>query len=237
MTRTGMDRSSEPRMVISREVGRMLTRVRSVFPAVPRRFVVAALVFPLVLGAPMAAPGQTVEVAPVAGYRFNNDLFEFAANRPLDVDGAPVVGAALNVDMGEGLWFEALYTRQQVSATASDAVSGAPMRVRVSVDQWLAGGTQEFGVGRARPFLSGLLGLTRYGADGDNELRFTIGTGGGVKMPLQRRIGLRFDSRVFGTFVDFDAEASACAPGLCLVNVDARIVWQMEFTANVVIVF
>jgi hypothetical protein len=48
------------------------------------------------------------------------------------------------------------------------------VRLRVSVDQWLAGGTQEFAVGRARPFLIGLLGLTRYGADGD-EVRFTPG--------------------------------------------------------------
>ena len=194
----------------------------------------------MVSGAPMPAPAQTFEVVPLAGYRFNNDLFEAAANRPLDVDGAPVVGGALTVDMGEGLWFEALFTHQQVSATAPAAGSAAPVRLRVSVDQWLAGGTQEFGLGRARPFLSGLLGLTRYGADGDNgdnEVRFTIGTGGGVKLSLQRRIGLRFDSRVFGTFVDFDAQAAACTPGLCLVNVDARVVWQMEFTANVVIVF
>jgi hypothetical protein len=196
----------------------------------------AALIATLVSGGQMPASAQTIEVVPLAGYRFNNDLFEFAANRPLDVDGAPVVGGALNVDMGEGLWFEALYTRQQVSVTTPDA-SGVPVRLRLSVDQWLAGGTQEFGLGRARPFLSGLLGLTRYGADGDDEVRFTIGTGGGVKLPLQRRIGLRFDSRVFGTFVDFDAQAAACTPGLCLVNVDARVVWQMEFTANLVIVF
>jgi hypothetical protein len=202
-----------------------------------RPFVHAALVLTMVAGALMPASGQTIEVVPLAGYRFNNDLFEAAANRPLDVDGAPVVGGALTVDMGEGLWFEALFTHQQVSATAPAVGSAAPVRLRVSVDQWLAGGTQEFGLGRARPFLSGLLGLTRYGADGDDEVRFTIGTGGGVKLPLQRRIGLRFDSRVFGTFVDFDAQAAACTPGLCLVNVDARVVWQMELTANMVIVF
>lgn len=204
---------------------------------VSRPFVLGALVATLIFGAPTPASAQTVEVVPLAGYRFNNDLFEFAANRPLDVDGAPVVGGALNVDMREGLWFEALYTRQQVSVTTPDAASGAPVRLRVSVDQWMAGGTQEFGVGRARPFLSGLLGLTRYGADGDDEVRFTLGTGGGVKLPVRRWIGLRLDSRVFATFVDFDAQASACAPGLCLVNVDARVVWQMEFTADVVIVF
>ena len=202
-----------------------------------KRFVLTALVVTLVSPSPMPASGQTIEVVPLAGYRFNNDLFEFAANRPLDEDGAPVVGAAFSVDMHDGLWFEALFTRQRADVPAPDTASGATVRSRVVVDQWVAGGRQEFGVGRARPFLSGLLGLTRYGADGDNEVRFTIGTGGGVKVPVQRRIGLRFDSRVFATFVDFDARASACAPGICLVNVDANIVWQMEFTADVVIVF
>ena len=90
---------------------------------------------------------------------------------------------------------------------------------------------------RARPFLTGLLGLTRYGADGDDEVRFTIGAGGGVKVPVQRRIGFRFDSRVFTTFVDLDARAGVCGAVGCFVAVNANVVWQIEFTADVVVVF
>ena len=203
-----------------------------------RPLALAALAAMSICALPVPAPGQTIEVVPLAGYRFNNDLFEVAANRPIDVDGAPVVGGALNVAIGDGRWFESLFTRQQADVTVTRSVPGPPARPRVVVDQLLAGGRQEFGVRGARPFFTGLLGLTRYGVDGeDAEVRFTIGAGGGVRVPVQRRIGVRLDSRVLTTFVDLDARAAACGPGLCLVAVDANVVWQFEFTADVIVVF
>jgi hypothetical protein len=184
-----------------------------------------------------SAQAQTVEISPFAGYRFGGDLFELATNRPLDIDGSPVVGAVVNVEMGEGLWFEAVFSHQHADVhVASDALR-TPARWRLVTDHWLAGGRQEFGAGRAQPFLSGLLGLTRYGAEGDDEIRFTIGTGGGVKLAIQDRLGLRLDSRVFSTFVDADARAVACAPGGCFFGLNVSVVWQIEFTAEVVVVF
>jgi hypothetical protein len=198
----------------------------------------AALAVVSVCALPLPASAQTVEIVPLAGYRFNNDLFEAAASRPIDVDGAPVVGGAINVAIGDGRWFETLFTRQQADVTLPRSVPAPPARSRVIVDQLLAGGRQEFGLRGARPFFTGLLGLTRYGVDGDDdEVRFTIGAGGGLRVPVQRRIGVRLDSRVFTTFVDLDARAAACGPGLCLVAVDANVVWQFEFTADVIVVF
>jgi hypothetical protein len=191
----------------------------------------------LALALPRSASSQAIEVIPLAGYRFNNDLFEFAANRPVDADGAPLLGGAVNVEIERGLWFEALFTHQQADVAAPRATPAAPAQSRAIVDQWLAGGRQEFSGYPARPFFSGLLGLTRYGVDGDYEVRFTFGAGGGVEVPLQRRIGLRFDSRVFTTFVDLDARAGVCGGGGCALAVAANVVWQIEFTAGLVIVF
>jgi len=200
-----------------------------------KRFVLAAVSIVLLLR-PAVATGQTVEAAPVGGYRFGGDLFEFMTASSIDVDGAPVVGGALNVELGDGLSFEALVTRQEAHVETSGAF-GSPAHWRVVVDQWLAGGRQEFGVGRARPFLTGLLGLTRCGIEGDNEVRFTVAAGGGVKVPLQRRLGLRLDGRVFTTFVDADTRAVACVDGTCLFGLDVNVAWQAEFTAAMVLVF
>jgi hypothetical protein len=199
-------------------------------------FVFAALAIVLVLRSPMAS-AQTVEAAPVGGYRFGNDLFELVTNGSIDVDGAPVVGGAVNVDIGDGLSFEALVTRQEAHVTLPGGPSGTPIHGRVVVDQWLGGGRQEFPFGRARPFLTGLLGLTRSGIEGDNEVRFTIAAGGGVKLPLQRRLGVRLDGRVFTTFVDADTRAVACAQGTCLVGLNVNVAWQAELTAAMVLVF
>jgi hypothetical protein len=198
--------------------------------------VLAALAILLVGRLPVPVSAQTIEVAPLGGYRFGGDLFEIATNRPLDLDGAPVVGGAVNIEMWDGLWFETLFTHQQAHVDIPGDTFSPPARVRAVVDHWLAGGRQEFGAGRTRPFLTGLVGLTYYAA-GDGEVRFTIGAGGGVKLLLQRRLALRLDSRVFTTFVDVDAHAVACGQRTCFVGINVNVVWQAEFTAGLGLVF
>jgi hypothetical protein len=180
------------------------------------------------------ASAQTLEIAPFAGYRFGNDFFELATNHDVDLDGAPVFGGIFNFEIGDGLSFEGVFTHQQARVTTPAGRFDGRAQVSVVVDHWLAGGRQEFGVGRVRPFLSGLLGLTRYGIEGDNEMRFVLGWGSGVTLALERRVGLRLDGRVFTTFEDAEARASACRPGVCLVGVDLRVLWQVEFTAGLV---
>jgi len=186
---------------------------------------------------PETGLAQAVQISPIGGYRFNGDFFELATNRPVDVDGAPVVGGAVNVDLGAGLSFEGMFTHQQADITAPSGTFGPAARWRVDVEQALAGGRQEFGTGRARTFLTGLLGLTRYGIPGDHEVRFTIGAGGGAFVPIQRRLGLRFDGRILTTFVDGDAHVAVCGGAGCLVGLHLDVVWQAEFTAGLVVIF
>jgi hypothetical protein len=197
----------------------------------------AALAFLLIvqLAGPLSA--QTVEITPLAGYRFGGDFFELATNQPVDADGAPVLGAAVNVAIGDGLSFEALFTHERARIATRGTAFTPPAERRVVVDQWLAGGRQEFDYGWARPFVSGLLGLTRYGIEGDHEMRFAIGAGGGATVALARRLGVRLDGRVFTTFVDAEARAVACSPGFCFVGIDADLVWQLEFTAGLAVAF
>ena len=186
---------------------------------------------------PLSASAQTVEVAPFGGYRLGGDFFERVTGQPVDLDGAPAVGAVVNVAMTEGLWIEGLFTHQQARVSVDGRADLPPSRWKITVDHWLAGGLQEFGHGRARPFLTGLLGLTRYAAEGDNEIRFVVSAGGGVKLRPTRRVGLRLDGRVFATFADVNGRAIACTPGYCLLALDAEVVWQGEFSAGVVVSF
>jgi hypothetical protein len=187
---------------------------------------------------PALAEAQTVEVTPVGGYRFGGGFFERVTQQPVDLDGAPAVGLVVNVPLRDGLFVEALVTHQDAGVTVPVSAFLPATRLRIFVDHFQAGGLQEFGEGRrARPFLTGLLGLTRYAADGDNEIRFTASAGGGVKLMPVPRIGLRLDGRLFATFVEAEGRAIFCSPGICLVGFDADIVWQTEFTAGLVVVF
>jgi hypothetical protein len=198
-----------------------------------RRLVVAWLV-----SLPAAAAAQTVEIAPVGGYRFGGGFFERVTQQEVDLDGAPAIGLVVNVPLHDGLFVEALVTHQDAGVDVPASAFAPSRRWRMVVEHYQAGGLQEFGTGRrARPFLTGLLGLTRYAADGDNEVRFTVSAGGGVKLMPVPRLGLRLDGRLFTTFVEAEGRAIACSPGICLVAFEADIVLQVEFTAGIVVVF
>jgi hypothetical protein len=207
----------------------------------PWRIRPVARMVPLLLLACNAAvaSAQTIEVSPVGGYRFGGGFFERVTNQPVDMDGAPAVGAVVNIGMHDGFWIEGLFTHQEGRIDVPGGVHSAPVRWRVAVDQWLAGGLQEFGTSHTvRPFATGLLGFTRYAADGDSEIRLAVGAGGGVKLCPWRHVAVRLDGRVFTTFADVGGNLVGCGAGrLCVVGFYADLVWQAEFTAGLTIVF
>ena len=183
---------------------------------------------------------QSIEIAPFGGYRFGGDFFVLLSGQPVDLDGAVAFGAAVNVSLPawDGLQIEALFSREQADLSLEASPLGQASLARLTVDHWLAGGLQEFGNGRARPFLTGLVGLTHYSGAEDSEIRFTVGAGGGVKLFPSRHVGVRLDGRVYATSVDADVGVAACGGGgTCLVAFRADIVWQAEFTAGVVLRF
>jgi len=187
------------------------------------------------LAHPAAAFAQAVEVAPFAGYRFGGDFFELLAGSAVDLDISPALGVVVNVPLADGLQVEALVTHQQASVPIFVSRFEPPARRRVTVGYAQVGGLQEFSGGRVRPFLTGLLGLTRYAGAGDSEVRLTVGAGGGVKLFPQSHVGLRLDGRLHATFVDADARFIACGPGTCVSQLHVDVVWQAELSAGVVL--
>jgi hypothetical protein len=180
------------------------------------------------------ASAQTLELMPFAGYRFGGDFFELVSRHPIDADGAAAVGAVVNVPLGDGLHVEGLFTHQHARVTTTD-VFGNHLGWNVTVDHWQAGGLQELRRDRVRPFLTGLVGLSRYAVEGDSELRFVAGAGGGVKLFPLSRFGVRLDGRLFATFVDVGGRAVACSAGPCFIALDADVIWQAEFSAGLVV--
>ncbi len=178
---------------------------------------------------------QAVEVSPFAGYRFGGDFFELVAGSAVDLDISPALGAVVNVPLADGLQLEALFTHQQASVPLLVSRFDPPVRQRVTVAHAQVGGLQEFSGGRVRPFLTGLLGLTRYAGDGDSEVRITAGAGGGVKLFPYSHFGLRLDGRLHATFVDGDARLVACAGGTCVSSIHVDVVWQAELSAGVIL--
>jgi hypothetical protein len=180
---------------------------------------------------------QTVEVAPFGGYRLGSGFYEIVTGASVDVDGAPSYGALLDVRIAEDLFVEGLFTHQQARFTLPVDLDPTGSRWRVTVDHWQLGGLREMWPGRARPFLTGAVGLTRYASQGDDEFRFTVSAGGGIKLYPTERLALRLDGRGYATFVHGEADVLICAPGICIGSLHAAVVWQAEFTAALVVAF
>jgi hypothetical protein len=180
------------------------------------------------------ARDAALEIQPFGGYRFGGDFFELITGQRVDLDGAPVWGAAVDVPLAhQGLSFEALFTHQHANLTVPSPAAALPRRWHITVEHWQAGALQEIDGGRARPFIDVMAGLTRYSGEGDNEFRFAGSLGAGVKLVPSERFGIRMESRVFATFVDA-AGALVCAGG-CLLALSADVVWQWEFSGGLIV--
>ena len=200
------------------------------------RFFPSLAILIVLSGHASVAHAQGIELSPFYGYRFGGDFFELVTGRPVDLDGAPAVGVVLNVPLYDGLQIEGFFTHQKGKVWMPTVQPASPVLWPISVDHWLAGGLQEFGrAGRIRPFATGMLGLSRYAAGGDSEVRFSLAAGGGVKVFPSPRVGLRFDGRAFATVIDAHGTALACTVGVCLIALHTNLVWQAEFTAGLVV--
>jgi hypothetical protein len=194
-----------------------------------------ALCVALIL-APSFASAQVLEVTPFVGYRFGGDLYEVSTGAALDIDGASTLGGTVDISVGTGTFVSVLYSHQGTRLDVTDAWTGAVRDVTLAIDHWHVGATQELDDGRVRPIIFGSAGLTRFGSAGDAETRFSLAAGGGVKVMPSRRVGVRFDGRVYAVFVD-GRSGGVCSSGTCLINFNVSMAWQAEFTAGVVLAF
>lgn len=195
-----------------------------------RTAIVAALI---AWAAPLSA--QSVEVAPFVGMRAGGDDFSIVGVPAAVVDHEPVVGVVLDVPLWEGLQIEGLFSHQPINLTVYTAPYTPGGRLHGATDQWQAGALQEFGRGAVRPFLSGVLGLTRYAVEANSDYRFAVGASGGVKLFPTSHVGVRLDGRVFSTFLDATTTAGICGGAGCLLGIHVDASWQFEMTAGVVI--
>lgn len=207
----------------------------------PSSFVAVIAILGFIACGTTAASAQGVEITPFGGYRFGGDFFELITDQPVDLDGSVSFGVAVDIPLqrSPGFQIEGLFSHQQADLTLQPTKRSSVTLARATVDHWLGGGLQEFGGDRVRPFLTGMLGLTRYAGGGDSEIRFTLSAGGGVKLFPTRHIGVRLDGRVYTTFVEADVGLFACSSfsGTCIVGFHTDVVWQAEGTAGVVFRF
>lgn len=182
------------------------------------------------------------EVTPFAAYRVGGSFDEKDGDGRVDLNDSNAQGIMFNIKANPNGQYELLYARQSTDAITQGFLVNDPS-FNLEVEYFQFGGTYLFDGETTRPFLALTAGLSRFdpGTVGlDSESFFSASLGGGVQLNATGRLGVRFEARIFTTFVDGDSNifcASEEGTGTCLIRVDAKILTQWEARAGLVFRF
>ena len=180
------------------------------------------------------------EITPFAGLRAGGDFELDTPSRKVDVDDSGSLALALNYRIDEVSQYELFYSRQATSVEP-DPLLGT---VDVDIEYLQLGGTVAMSdPHRFVPYLVGGLGATRFNADSaeaDDETRFSISLGGGVRVPFSERFSVRVEGRGYLTLVDTDT-AFFCRSdeggALCRIRGSGSTFLQFELLAGAAFAF
>jgi hypothetical protein len=201
----------------------------------------------LLLAIPAAARSQTVEITPVAGYRFGGGFTSASGVEPagesfdLEVEDAASFGVHVGVRVARDAEIELLYARQGTRVGTGGLFTGEPL-FDLALETWQAGGNYLFGAegSRVRPYVGAGLGITRLlpePAGLQDETRFSASFAAGVKVWLGRHVGLRFEARGFFTVLGDDGDVFCGTRGECLVAAEDGDISQADLRAGLVLRF
>ncbi len=177
-----------------------------------------------------------VELIPQIGVRGGADLTaDVPAVPPATANPSLSFGLAVDVFIRPDAWFEVFADHQTLHFTSDPSAFGTES-FDLAVDYLQFGGGYGPAEGRVRPYVTAAVGLTRYGANsGDvgSAIGFSGSLGGGMKVPVGKRLALRFELRGYATLTDA-AVSVACGPG-CFVNFSANGWYQIAGTVGLAI--
>ena len=193
---------------------------------------------------PVSASAAEIEITPFAGYTMGGQFTDAVTGKSLSFDDTSSYGIMvdfkqpLDKEGGES-WIELYYSRQQTKLKADQGPFFGDPLFDVNIEYFHIGGTYGQATGKMKLFLVGTFGATHLTPEGEGlhaETKFSLSLGGGVKLYLTERVGIRLDARWFGTL--FNGSGSAfCSGGACLINVQGDMLSQYSANAGVILAF
>lgn len=205
-----------------------------VFPSFRLIFPVLALL--VVLPAPVRA-AWSVELTPFAGFRFGGTFTDNTTGIDLDVDEGGIFGVILGLPATPESDYELFYSFQKTELKGGGILSGDTL-FDLDIHYLHVGGTYLFQGEKVRPFISGGLGLTYFSPDApglDSKVYFSLSLGGGAKIPISKRVGLRLEGRGFMTILPDNTDIFCVSSGgaACAVKVQGDVFGQFELLAGI----
>jgi len=180
-----------------------------------------------------AAAASGIEITPFAGFRFGGVFEDANTGERIPIDESGSFGLLVDFDLEPAKQIEVYLSRQNTKLSEGGTVTGNP-KFDLTVDYYHIGGLYQLEGDRVLPFVEGTFGLTRMdpqGADRTTEYYFSLALGGGAKIPLTERLGLRLDARGIFTAVNSNTTIF-CSGGGCAIRVQGGGVLQGELTVG-----
>ena len=197
------------------------------------RAVLLAAVF---LGPPAASaagtfPYGSFEVAPFIGYQLGGNFSDLDTGEHYSLNAHSVFALALDAPADHSSQYELFYSRQP---TVLKGYGLAPLNV--VVEYLHIGGTIPLDdTTRARPYLAGGLGVSRFSpdnSDGREDTVFSMSLALGLRAPITRHLSVRLEGRGLLSFMD-SSTAVFCHSGQAgaVCHLTAQASGQLQFAA------
>ena len=201
----------------------------------------------LVLAIATVAPAQQIEVTPFVGFAatdvaqeessrhyHGHDTPELRFDESIDVDEDSIYGLSLALGLTRHTQIELLYSQQRTSYR--DTTDREDRRFDLDLDYTHVGIAYQWTLDRVEPFVVASLGTTRVASDlAPADDVFSVSGGGGIKLMLNDRLGLRFAGRVFVSAIDED-DPLLCPVATCGGEGEEALA-QFDLSAGLVLRF
>lgn len=183
------------------------------------------------LAGAQALPYGSFEVAPFIGYQVGGNFRDIDTGQHYSLDPHTVFALALDAPADLSSQYELFYSRQP---TVLKGNGFAPLDV--TVEYLHVGGTIPLDDSpRARPYLAGGLGVTRFSPNdptANQDTVFSMSLALGLRAPLTRHLSVRLEGRGLLSFMDSSAAVfchSGSAGAACRVTAQGS--GQFQFAA------
>lgn len=179
------------------------------------------------------------ELTPFAAYGGGGEFEQTSLGSDLDVDEAASFGLIFNMRADANRQYEVLYSHQETELDTDGLFANEPV-LDLDIDYLHVGGTYAFDGDFGKPYVVGTIGVSRFeptSSGFDSETFLSLSFGGGVQLFPSKRLGLRLEGRVFGSFVDSKSKIfcrSGFDTNFCAVRVDGDALWQWQVIAGLV---
>ena len=182
-----------------------------------------------------SALAQDFEITPFIGWRTSSSLEEVNTGETINVNETDSFGFILSMKQSKDTTYDFLFSRQNTELQPSTSPSNTES---IRIDYYQIGGTVVYHVDKLHPYVTGGLGATHISPANDDlstETKFSLSVGGGLKVPLGQRVGLRLEARGYGTVVS--SGGTILCSGGCVAQFKGSLYMQFEASAGLSIAF